>query len=349
MKLYQFCFVFLVIFLVIAVTADIKTNNLKAVIDNKEQIDKHLDIALDDGVTKLAEVDDNNKITISKAAAVNSIFMSLYSTFGIMSDKNSQEKLNLYIPVVTIMMEDGYYIFYSDEFTASDGHRYISKRWSEKFPFYYEDNDFIYSFTLGDVITIYDKNNLLGGGVSMMTYNMDFHDFQTDTAFASFRSARPNSFLLNDENFDLIRKSTILKCLEDSMSYYTSRHNRIASQYGIAYTFSFPSVREEEWKPYLNNVAMFVVFQGYPYGSGIGEAYNKVAAAGAKVTKSNVYYIEQKGWYLIYHKATCPELLKEGIILKDEPYYDPELCIKLGCYQCPICFPNGIYAPDYTP
>lgn len=329
------------------VTTDVTTNNLKAIIDNRDQIDHNLDTALDDGVTKLAEVDDNNNIIINKDAVVNSFFMSLYSTFAVISDKENQEKLNLYVPVITVMQEDGYYIFYSDEFKGSDGCSYVANRWSEKFPFYYEDSDFIYRFTLGDVIHIYDKNNLLSGGSDIVSYSMDYHDFQTDSAFAAFRTARPSSFLLNDELYNLIRKGTIMNCLENSMAYYTSRHNRIASLNGITYNFSLPSVNEEEWEAYLNDIGMFVVFQGYPFGNGIGETYNKVAAAGAKVTKNEVYYIEQKGWYFIYHRSSCSGLLKSGIILRDEPFYDPQECVKLGSYQCPVCFQNGIYAPDY--
>jgi hypothetical protein len=346
LKLHHFVLVFAIITLSVIVITDIKTNNLEAIIENKEQIKRNINTAIDDGITELAEVDERNSISIDKNAAVNSFFMSLYSVFGVIEDKEAQEKLNFYVPVIAVTMENGYSIFYSDEYTGTDGYTYVAKRWSEKFPYYFEDEDFIYGFTLGNIVNLYDKNNLLGGGTSQYVYELDYHDIQTKDEFASFREERPGSILLNNENFDLVRKQTILDCLEASMAYYTSRHNKIAQQSGITYSFNLPAISEDEWAPFLNDVSMFVVFQGYPYGTGDGENYNRVAAAGAKVTKREAYFIEQKGWYLIYHKEDCPELKKEGIILWDEPLYDQLDCAKKGCYQCPVCFKNGIHAPD---
>ena len=349
MKIYHVALLFVIILLATVVVTDIQTNNMKAVIENKKQIDRYVDTAIDDGVTRLAEVDASNHIAVNKEAAVNSFFMSLCSAFGVLSDKEGREKLSVYVPVITITMEDGYYIFYSDEFTGADGFTYVSKRWSEKFPYYYEDADFIYGFTLGDVVTIYDKNDLFGGGTARTVYRMDYHDIQTKDTFVTFRSVRPNCILIDNENFELVRKGAIITSIENSMAYYTSQHNLIAAQYGITYNFSLPVISEEQWAPYLKDVGMFVLFQGYPFGEQIGETYNRVATAGAKVSKSKIYYIEQKGWYLVYHKSTCPELLLGGIMFKDEPQYDAMSCVKQGAYNCPRCFENGVFAPEYTP
>jgi hypothetical protein len=350
MKLYHFILVFVLIAISLIIILDIKTNDLNTVINNKKQIEKNLDTAIDDGVSKLVQVDTNNNIIVNKDAAIESFFMSLDSTFGILEDLENREKLNLYIPVVTVTMEDGYYIFYSDEYKEADGNTYVSKRWSEKFHYVYEDNDFIYGFTLGDVVTLYDKNKLLDITGEQSVFQLDYHDLKVNDEYASFRIARPDSILLSDEAFVSIRKATLINCMEKSMAYYTSRHNHIAEQEGITYNFSLPAIREEEWEPYLDTNSMFVVFQGYPYGDKTGETYNRVASAGAKVSKRSVYYLEQKGWYLLYHVSKCPELQKEGIIFGEEPYYKVETCVATGAYACPVCIKdNGVYAPDYTP
>lgn len=348
MRLNHFTLVFVMIAIAVIVITDIRTNSLKAVIENKEQIDRNLDTAIDDGVSKLAQIDLNNNIIIDKEAAVNSFFMSLSSSFAILSDKESQEKLNLCIPVIVITMEDGFYVFFSDEYTGSDGYTYVAKRWSENYPFDYEDEDFIYRFTLGDVVKLYDKNNLFGGGAGQV-YSLDYHDIQNEATYSDFRALRPSSFLLEDEAFGLARKGTIIARLEEAMAYYTNRHNIIAEQYGITYSFSLPAIKKGDWEPYLDNVSMLVVFQGYPYGNETGEFYNRFASAGAKISKRKTYYIEQKEWYLIYHRDGCPELSRSGIVFWDEPYYDPLECVKQGCYQCPVCFQSGIYAPNFEP
>ncbi len=349
MKLTHLAIIFMIITVAVIIYIDIYTNNLNAVIEKRDQIDINIDTAIDDGVTNLAEVDEKNNIIIDRDKTVKSFFMSLYSTFGILSDADSQTELNLYVPVIAVKEEDGYYIFYSDEYVRADGFTYAAKRWSEKYPYYYEDEDFIYSFTLGDVVTLYDKHNILGSDLDQKIYRLDYHDFKMKAEYAAFRAARPDSIFLNDDIYELTKKSTILECIEETMAYYVNRHNRIAIQNGITYNFSLPPLSEDGWTKDIANVSMYVIFQGYPYGNQIDEVYNRVASAGAKITKRDTYYIEQKGWYLVYHKVSCPELHKDITILNEEPYYDPIACIRQGAYQCPVCTPNGVFAPDYDP
>ncbi|WP_197660859.1 hypothetical protein [Mobilitalea sibirica] len=314
-----------------------------------EQLNRNLATAIDDGVTSLSQLDSNNCLKISMDAAVKSFFLSLYSSFGVISDKENQEKLNAYIPVITFTMEDGFYIFYSEDFTGVDGYTYVAKTWSEKFPYYYEDEDFIYGFSLGNVISLYDKNGLLSGA-ERSVFKLDYHDIQTKSEYASFRNLRPESILLNDESFELVRKGTIISCIEVSMAYYTSHHNKIAQRYGITYNFSLPVIRDDEWAPFLDDISMFVVFQGYPYGNEASETYNRFLSAGAKVSKNKVYYIEQKDWYYIYHRSDCPELRQEGIIFDDTPYYTIKDCVEKGAYACEHCCKNRkhVYAPDIS-
>ena len=336
----------MLIAVVTVIVLDIETNDLKAIIANKEKIDKNLNTALDDGISRLIKSEDKYAITINKDAAIQSFLLSLETSFDVLSDPKAIEKLTMYVPVVAVTMEDGLYIFYSDTFKGSDGITSITKRWSEKIPYYYEDNDFIYGFTLGDVISLYDKNGILSNNASQKYYKIDYHDLSAKVEYSSFRSKRPNSFLLSN-GYDEMKKGILVKVIEKSLAYYTSKHNRIASQYGITYNFSLPAVNEDDWILYLETNSMFVVFQGYPYGTEAGEIYNRIVSAGAKISKKNVYYLEQKDWYLIYHKETCDELSKNGILFMEAPYYEANECVKAGAYACPICSSEGVQAPDY--
>jgi hypothetical protein len=350
MRIHNYVIIFVVVAICCFVVIDIKVNSMEAVLDNKNQIEHNIITAIDDGVKNLVQVGDSNKLIINKDAAVNSFFSSLYTSLGVTGDKDQMLKFNQYVPVIIVTMEDGYYIFYSDEYRTSVGTLAVSKRWSEKQPYYYEDKDFIYSFTLGDIVTLYDKSNCLGGGEAQSFYNQDYHDIQIEDEYLSFRNTKPEHILLSDAKFNLVRKGAILDSIEAAMAYYTSHHNHIAKQYGITYNFSLPAIREEEWVPYLDDVSMFVVFQGYPYGNQVGEVYNRVVSSGAKVSKDHLYYLEQIDWYYIYHRVNCPELDNGGIILFNEPLYDIESCAKEGAYACPICNESsGANAPDYNP
>lgn len=339
------------IFAFIAITLfvidDVKTNNYVAAAKEKENIDNGFNKAINDAAEGLVEVDGIDNLKVNRKRAVNDFFQSMYANLDFTNDPEQQKVLKDYVPVIAVTYEDGFYIYYSDEYKSNDNYTYISKRWSEKRPYYYEDSDFIYSFTLSDTLTIYDKNGLLDTTGEQKIFTLDYHEFQTDDEYASFRSDRPDSFLLNDESYSLIRKGCIKDCIEKSMIYYCNQHNWIAQQKGITYNFAMPAIDNSEYERAIERPCIMVVFQGYPYG--INETYNRFAVAVSQINKNTVYYIEQKDWYFVYHKADCPELKKDGIILLDEPYYSIYDCVSKGAYACTQCCPNGIHAPNYNP
>ncbi|NLK74028.1 MAG: hypothetical protein GX288_01905 [Clostridiales bacterium] len=344
MKIYHLVLAFVVLIISTVVIADIKTDSLMNVINEKESIDRKLRVAIDDGISNLLQIGENNQLIVSKEKAIDSFYASLYTNFGILSDKGKQAELSMYIPIIAVTEEDGYYIYYYQEYISQDGGSHISQRWSEKLPYYYEDEDFIYGFTLDENISLYDKNGVLGENGSV--YKLNYKEVKN--VFPTYFTARPSHFLLSEESFYLLRKGAIQECIESTMAYHTSLHNHIASQYGITYNFALPQMSEDIWMLYLDNLCMFVVFQGYPYGNEVGEVYNRIASAGAKISKDRTYYLEQVKWYLVYHISTCPKL-KENILLYDnKPYYSIKDCVAKGAYGCEICCPNEIHAPDYT-
>lgn len=349
MKLYHFILIFIILAIGVTSILNIKTDNLKAATEDRKQIDRNLNTAVDDGVAAFVRLDDNNRVIIDKDDAINSFFISLAASFGVLEDQETKRKLDLYVPVVVATVDDGYYIFYSSTYQGSDGKTYVKKHWSEKFPFYYEDDDFVYSFTLGDTVTLYDKKSMLDPTGEQKMYTTDYHDIQTGDEYAVLRTTRPSNFLLSDETFTELKNGRMENSIQDTMAYYTSQHNRIAAQYGITYNFTLPFTERGTWEEYLSRNSLFVVFQGYPYGEGSGEFYNRIASAGAKISKNDVFYLEQKGWYYIYHRSACPLLNGAGLFFLDEPYYTVESCVKEGAYACPECSANGVYAPDYTP
>ncbi|HHV13689.1 MAG TPA: hypothetical protein GXX75_25820 [Clostridiales bacterium] len=349
MKLYHFILVFVIIVISCVVVLDTRTDNLKAAVKDKDRIDQNLNTAIDDGVASFVMVGDDDRIIVDKDSAINSFFISLAASFGVLSDPEEREKLNLYVPVVCVTLEDGYYVFYSDIYTGADGKVQLTKRWSERFPYYYEDGDFIYGFTLGDRITLYDKNGLLDGSGSQKVFVMDYHELQEGEEYSAFRDARPGNLMLSDDKFTEIKNNTLVNLIQDSLGYYTNRHNRIASEYGITYNFALPVINRHEWEDYMERNSMFVVFQGYPYFDGQGEAYSRIATSGAKVSKNDVFYLEQKSWYLIYHRSSCPQLQGDGLLFFDEPFYTVKSCAEEGAYACPVCCAEGAFAPEYEP
>lgn len=344
-KLYHFTISFVLIAITYIIISDIRTNSLNAVINNKKEIDRYIDTAIDDAAIRLIDVGENNQIRVNKEKAVDSFMASLYSSFNILSNRDKQRELSLYIPVIAVTVEDGYYIYYYDEYKDSNEYSHAVPRWSEKMPYHFEDEKFIYGFTLGENISIYDKNKILDGSGKQMVYEMNYKDIKE--MYPDILDT-PDHFLLNGDKFNIVRKTIITELIESSMAYYTSHHNKIASNYGITYNFSLPSISNNEWMPYLDDWGIFIMFQGYPYGNEAGEVYNRFVSAGAKISKDKLYYIEQVDWYLIYHKGNCTKVNEEGFLHRTDSYLTVRECVSEGAYACPECNTTGINAPEYS-
>ena len=344
MKAHHYGIFFTVIALILFLTLDMKTSNVKVIHDEKSKMDRCLTAAIDDGVEVLSESYMERQIISSKEDVVEAFFCSLYNSLGFSADPTAQLKLRLYLPVLLITYDDGCYVFYNDEYKV-DGATNVAMRWSEKFPYAYEDDYFIYGFTMDDVVNIYDKNRLITAEDDNPYLKVDYHEFQTRSSFSDFRKKHPNHFLLNDEEFYLIRKNTIVQMVNEKMQYYINFHNNIASQYGIAYQFSLPVIDESELLRSVEHPGMIVIFQGYPIRS-TKEVYNRVDIAGAQVHREDIYYIEEKGWYKVYHTSSCAEVGTNVNIDTKNVYYDVADCVELGAFGCEQCT-TGVHVPEY--
>lgn len=341
MRIYHFVLLFIIFFLVAAVRTDASIGRLRSIENEKREITASLSSATSDAVNNLSKTGSYGAGSINKNEVVSVFFASLYSSLGIISDPYAQRELDNYIPVILLCDVDGYYVYYFEEYKATDGYTYIERRWSEKFPYSFEDEYFIYRFTLTDMVYVYDKNNLLKRDEKVI--GSKYREFSKNAIYTNFRNAYRDCLLLNDEKFELIRKSVITDKLEDVMAYYTSRHNLIANRQGITYSYSFPRDKKDEWAEYIGDVGLIVVFQGYPYGPDRNYAYNKTASAGANVIKKHLYYVEEKSWYFLAHRQGCDKLNGNNMVLS-ETFDTIEDCVKLGAYCCE-CIDYGARVP----
>ena len=328
---------------------DVQTRNVIAIAQEKDRLNQCFDKAIDDATHHLVEIDGIDSLHVSKEGAVNAFFLSIYASLSIVDNPLKQEELKKFIPIIVITVEDGFYLNFSDEYLDEHSYKTLIRNWSEKLPYYYEDDDFIYRFTMNNEFTLLDKHGLISQNIDENIYTLDFNTIKSDEKYEEFRSKRPNSFLLAEEKFALIRKESIIKSIEKSLIFYCNKYNQIATHFGINYVFSIPPLDNSEWERTIDNPSMIVLFQGYPYGAGAKQIFNRISIAGASVKKGHVFYIEQKEWYLLYHKDDCPILKNEGIIHLTKPYYRLYDCVKEGAYACSTCNETGAFPPEYIP
>ncbi len=345
MKLSHLSIIFVAIYITIIITADIRVNNVAAIAEAKNDLDFYMDQAIESSVSRLKQM-ESDSIEVSELNRVaDSFFSSMYASLGILSDPVAQEKFRAYVPMIAVTAMNGYFLMYNDKYVAADGYSFISRRWTELKPYYYQDKNLAYRFSLSSDITIFDVNSLLGAGNTTKLYRSTVEEIRSDDSYAEFRNRYLDNFLLDQELFPLVRQQSVVDCLSSDMSWYISKHNEIASNYGITYQFGLP-VDNSNWARTIDSPGIIVVFQGMPLVEGTSRVYNRVAFSGAGIRKDGVYYIEQHGWYYLYHKSGCP-LLDGNLNIRDEHYYSVEECSKLGCYACPVCDPAGVHATDY--
>lgn len=319
MKITNLAILFVILIIPFVILLDIKANNLNSLTLKKLEYNKKIDAAVDDGVHNLVELDSNREIVLNKESAIEQFYNTLYANFGMTDDFVKQEELKAFIPVILITDADGFFLSYSQEY-KENGQTLIKQNWTDKIAYTYDDSKYQYEFYLNNYIKIQDKG-------TMEWEEGDRNDLKTKF---------PLSILADDKMFDEIRRRTIIGLLDTYMSFYINKHNAIASHFGIQYEFALPVIEKEDWYRTIDDISMLTVFQGYPYGAGTQDVYNRYSIGGSRINKDDAFYLEkeEKSGRIYYHKKSCTKLVERLL-----PYYGQKECVLEGAYPCLDCKP----------
>lgn len=294
------------------VMMDAKESIFTSLLYEKIKIDNAMDTAIDDTMTLLVEQDSKNNITLNHKRAISMFYHSLIANLGIQDDKEKCHLLKIYFPVISVMDIDGFYIQYKK---IEQGN--IIDCWTEKFPYCSCENNNIYQFFIGN-----EKNNL-----RIVSNNRVYTGSVTELQ---------EQVAISDQvkyNFEQYRRDTIIRCVKEKMQYYIDQNNNIAKEFGIEYEFYLPNIARDDWVRSMDDISMFVLFQGYPYQA-IGHRYNRYTLSGARTHKEDKYYIQWNGEKKLYHKFHCKQLKEYS-----DSYMTKKECAKAGAFTCPECKP----------
>lgn len=316
MKLSNLVIVFVLISICVFLPLEIENREIQVITKKQSEYNRAVDVAVDDAVYSMVEYNSGEEIRLNKEEAVEKFFHTLYVNFHA-NTKAEQEKLRAYIPVILLTDEDGFYVFYNEKVHTKNGEM-VYQNWSEKYPYSYAHNDFVYQFTLGNFIRIFDKskNQILEG---------TYEDLKEEI--------KKNNLLKNGDIYDDVKRNCIIHSIKDTLSYYVNEHNKIAEFYNIKYHFSFPVIKKEDWYRTIDSISFLAVFQGYPYGNRLGY-FNQYAFGGARVRKINYYFINTIDGNLTYHKGSCNKVTNFS-----EPFSTKSECAKKGAFPCLTCNP----------
>jgi hypothetical protein len=236
-----------------------------------------------------ARYDSLKSFRANKEYAVDTFFRTLYINFGITDDSIAQGVLKGYIPALAVIGYDGFWIYADEKFTNADGQNEFRQVWKAKKPYAYADaagNSL--SFTLDDYVFAYDA------------LTQTWHEgHRADVA----TQVGGRIDLLNDAaTFEQVRRTTIVQEIQNDLEYYINAHNEYAKWYGITYTFTLPTIDQEEWNNTINDVGVMAFIQGMPLGL---NQYNSYALGGSRLIKKTPIYGAVRNGIKIYYRASC--------------------------------------------
>ena len=333
MKLYHFTIIFAVFLLAMIVIVEMRISEQSYIAADSSETEHAFDDAVDSAVEALAA----NMGTIEaggRDAAVNAFLSSLYASLGIVDSPKAKRDMELYIPVIAVTVGDGFYVWYSAEYTDADGFKAVSRIWSPKIAYSYDDGYFIYGFSSGTKATVFDYNCYFDTAPAYYSADAgniaDFEYF--DELIHSIPAAEWTSCLLTNENlFTSVRSSVVAQTLEDNLNYYCNAHNRVGENAGITYQFHIPEVDGSVYLRAASSPSFLAFMQGYPI-KGTSATYNRYAVSNAQVVSNEIYTIDDQ---LLYHRAGCSHIGTEV-----SSAYSKEDCAEQGAFACPYCFPN---------
>lgn len=313
MKISHLSIIFVFVFICFMIPHFYEADTVQAVTGRQIVYNQALDNAVADAVISLVERDSRQQIIVNKELARERFFASLYSTLGIMGGEKKKE-MEGYIPVLLVTDTDGFYLYYQMELPDKT----VYGNWTEKQPYEAVLQGRIFSFTLDDYLKIYDP--------ATKQY--------MEGKYQDLAKVYPEErFLQNSQAYDQMRRDCIITRVKEQMKQAINHHNRIAGHFGISYNFTLPNISTEDWYRTIDDVSFMAVFQGYPYGHGPGY-YNRYAVGGARIRKTDYFYLSSDGEGLWYHRSDCS-------VAKDmaKPFYSKEDCAKEGARACQVCSP----------
>lgn len=324
MKLTDFLVVLLIIAVPVYMLTDYRVDATKALMQEQQRIDLALDQAVDDAVETLTYGDNANNGGYAKEECLQAFYNAIFASFGVLSNSAQQELIRLYVPVFVVALNDGFYVNYKQGFGSTD-RRYV-QIWSDKVLYKLSRDGWSIYFDIEDNEIRAVRQT---GGLS---YRGEWNEV---AALMNSNAGGAPDFLSNYSAFDEARRFAVTSVLEATMSYYTTAHNQVAENYGLAYEFAFSVEDNDSWNRALGGVSVMAVFQGMPLANSL-ECYNKFSVAASHLLKLTGYYAVQTPSGKFYHKPTCALVSGSADYLMLD---NVEECAKSGYYPCLVCNP----------
>ncbi len=391
MKILDYAIVFVIIVLPIILAVNINiSSKIKA--QNLESYYKNLiDSAISDASKAMKEVENadsevdygysgegEKKVSINAKHAVNVFFDSLFYNLDIKGNEQAEERLKMYVPAIAVVDYNGVHIYSVEKYKDSEGNSLVKHIMKPKKYFTYsydvqvKFNDSLgkteykivpgtnhtVNFTLNNFITHIDKD---GNTFKRFMEDEEMQDLLFDNAVEdATNTVRSNLISQLKEK----QKEVIVQTVANEVATAINRHNKYAEERGVRYTFTFPTMSEDEWFSTVQDVGILAFVQGISVGN---KYLNHYSYGLSKLSYNQRYFpsTNAKGKEFfgpgtemsennLYHKDKHCSLYQRTTPVHDPLYFKTKKeAATLGYAPCPVCFydmidyyfPSGI---DHT-
>lgn len=310
MKIINYAIIFVMIVCPFLVLNDFKIKEQKFTMNNELLFNAAIEAAVQDAGVALtinssqpyeAGYDSSKKYRANKEEALAAFLKTLYLNFNVDDDPIGQQNLLRYIPALAVVDYDGYWIYTPQEYRTTTGELLYKHVWLPKKPYAYSDNyGNTLSFTLDDQVTVYDRycNKWTTGKRDALRSDRD--TLRCDEVEVPLIDHQPNA--TEGDHFDQVRRSTIVKLIQDDLTYYINSYNVGTQRLGITYTFTLPQMSDDDWTHSVDDIGFLAFIQGIPLGDGY---YNNYALGGSRIVKTPPIYGTTLSGRKYYYKASC--------------------------------------------
>lgn len=296
MKWIEWAIVGALLFLPFAIVNRNETDTLRRTVLTEMRYNAALDAAVDDAARLLvvnasqqqeAKYGSVKRVALNKEEAVAAFYQTLDAGFGIADDPVTQGALHRYIPAIVIVGYDGFYVYFEQEWTGTDGKTVMEPAWGTKKPYAYSDSTGnSLSFTLDQQVLAYDA-------ASRSWHEGLRQDIRQQTTIPLLQDAAL---------FEQVRRSTIVRAIQDELAYQINRYNETVSRHGLTYTFTLPLISDEDWSNTVDDVGVLAFIQGIPMGE---KVFNSYALGGSRIVKRPTIIGTKKGRMKVYFRSSC--------------------------------------------
>ncbi|WP_101808199.1 hypothetical protein [Paenibacillus pasadenensis] len=296
MKWIEWAIVGALLFLPFAIVNRDETDTLRRMELTEMRYDAALDAAVDDAARLLvvnasqqqeAQYASAKHVALNKEEVLAAFYRTLDAGLGAADDPVSQGVLHRYIPAIVIVGYDGFYVYSEQEWTGTDGKTVMKPAWGTKKPYAYSDSaGNSLSFTLDQQVLAYDA-------ASRSWHEGLRQDIRQETTIPLLQDAAL---------FEQVRRSTIVRAIQDELAYRINRYNETVSRNGLSYTFTLPLISDEDWHNTVDDVGVLAFVQGIPMGA---KVYNNYALGGSRIVKRPTIIGARKGSMKVYYRSSC--------------------------------------------